>query len=84
MGSAFAPAQGGGVYASPASEALVAELGRLGLYGAGQSSWGPSLYAFGVLSDAEKGAVSARLGLPPEAVLWTHARNHGAALTYDS
>ncbi|WP_165069245.1 beta-ribofuranosylaminobenzene 5'-phosphate synthase family protein [Paludisphaera rhizosphaerae] len=84
VGAAFAPAQGGGVYASPESEALVAKLGRLGLFGAGQSSWGPSLYAFGILSDAEKQAVAARLGLPSEALFWTHARNQGAVLTTDS
>lgn len=84
VGAAFAPAQGGGVYASPESEALVAELGRLGLFGAGQSSWGPSLYAFGILADDEKQAIAARLGLPRGAVFWTHARNHGAILTTDS
>jgi len=84
VGTAFAPAQGG-VYASPACEALVDDLGRLGLSGAGQSSWGPSIYAFGELGEEERAAVAehlrARHGLGPEAVAWTHARNRGAELS---
>lgn len=84
VGSAFAPAQGG-VYSSPQSEAIVADLGRLGLVGAGQSSWGPSLYAFGTPDESERRAISARLrdrhGLAPSAVMWTRARPLGADLT---
>ncbi|MDG3004824.1 beta-ribofuranosylaminobenzene 5'-phosphate synthase family protein [Paludisphaera mucosa] len=83
VGAAFAPAQGG-VYAGPESESLVAELGRLGLVGAGQSSWGPSLYAFGTPSDDQKRALTARLrdrhDLGPRDVFWTRARNRGAGL----
>lgn len=84
VGSAFAPAQGG-VYASRQSEAIVADLGRLGLVGAGQSSWGPSLYAFGSLDDEARRDVAAQLrdrhDLAPDAVRWTRARNRGAELT---
>ncbi|OJW23749.1 MAG: beta-RFAP synthase [Planctomycetales bacterium 71-10] len=84
VGSAFAPAQGG-VYSSPQSEAIVADLGRLGLVGAGQSSWGPSLYAFGTPDEGARRDVAARLrdrhGLGPSAVLWTRARRLGAELT---
>ncbi|WP_165253253.1 beta-ribofuranosylaminobenzene 5'-phosphate synthase family protein [Paludisphaera soli] len=83
VGAAFAPAQGG-VYASPESEALIAEFARLGLVGAGQSSWGPSLYAFGRVDDDERQAISAHLrarhALGPSDVAWTHARNVGAEL----
>ena len=83
VGSAFAPFQGG-LFASPESESLIVELARLGLVGAGQSSWGPTLYAFGAFSEAERTSVASRIldrwGLPPTAVLWTRAANHGAVL----
>jgi beta-RFAP synthase len=83
VGAAFAPAQGG-VYASPQSEALVADMEGLGLVGAGQSSWGPSLYAFGTLDEEARRDVAARIrgrhGLEPSAVIWTRARNVGAEL----
>src|SRR5271165_5556030 len=45
VGAAFAPAQGG-IYATPLAAAIVNELKHLGFKGAGQSSWGPTLYAF--------------------------------------
>ena len=57
VGSAFAPMQGG-VYATPQSESIIAELTSLGLVGAGQSSWGPTLYAFGSLTESERAAVT--------------------------
>ncbi len=83
VGSAFAPFQGG-LYASPDSESLIAELTRLGLVGVGQSSWGPTLYAFGALSEPERRTVAARMldrwGFPASAVLWTKAANDGAVL----
>ncbi len=81
VGSAFAPAQGG-VYASAQSEAIVADMERLGLVGAGQSSWGPSLYAFGTLDFEERRHLAARLrdrfGLDRSAAFWAFARNVGA------
>jgi beta-ribofuranosylaminobenzene 5'-phosphate synthase len=83
VGSAFSPLQGG-LYASPESEALIAELTRLGLVGAGQSSWGPTIYAFGAISESDRINVTSRLfdrwGLPPSAILWTRAANHGSVL----
>ena len=45
MGACFAPAQGG-IYTAPTATAIVEELKMLGLVGVGQSSWGPTLYAF--------------------------------------
>lgn len=83
IGAAFAPVQGS-IYASARSEGLIADLGRLGLSGAGQSSWGPTLYAFGILSEPERDLVASRLrdryGLHPAAITWTKAANQGAAL----
>jgi predicted sugar kinase len=83
IGAAFAPVQGS-VYASAQSEGIIAELGRLGLSGAGQSSWGPTLYAFGLLSEPERDLVASRLrercGLHPTAITWTRAANQGALL----
>jgi beta-RFAP synthase len=83
VGTAFAPAQGG-VYATPESEALVEDFARLGLVGGGQSSWGPSLYAFGELDADRRRAVADRIaerhGLDPAAIFWTSACNHGATI----
>jgi len=83
VGAAFAPVQGS-VYASPQSAAIIADLGRLGLFGAGQSSWGPTLYAFGSMAEPERDLVVSRLrerfGLHPAAVTWTRAANQGAVL----
>jgi len=44
-GSCFAAVQGGS-YASPAIEQLVQQLRKLGIQGVGQSSWGPTVFAF--------------------------------------
>jgi beta-RFAP synthase len=83
VGTAFASIQGG-AYASAQSAEIIAELRNLGLCGAGQSSWGPSLYAFGILGEAERSELAARLrtrwGFDPAAILWTKAANHGARL----
>jgi beta-RFAP synthase len=83
VGSAFAPLQGG-LYASADSESVIAELGNLGLVGAGQSSWGPTIYAFGALTAQDRQTIAFRIlersGLRPSAILWTHAANRGAIL----
>ncbi len=83
IGAAFAPVQGS-VYAGVQSEGLIADLGRLGLSGAGQSSGGPTLYAFGFLSEPERDLVASRFrdryGLHPAAITWTKAANQGAVL----
>lgn len=84
VGAAFAPLQGG-LYASRDSEELVTQLASMGLVGAGQSSWGPTLYAFGRLTDSERAEVRRRIldrwRLDPSAVLWTSAANRGALLS---
>ena len=83
VGTAFAPIQGG-VYATTQSQAIISEFAQLGLVGAGQSSWGPTLYAFGTLSESDRIAVSARLSekfsIGPNRLMWTAALNHGALL----
>jgi beta-RFAP synthase len=85
VGAAFAPLQGG-PYSSPVSEALVEALGRMGLVGAGQSSWGPTLYAFGELSERERTRIRDQIedqfGLDASRIRWTRAANHGALLEW--
>jgi beta-RFAP synthase len=83
VGTAFASVQGG-VYATPESATLVDDFARLGLKGGGQSSWGPSLYAFGELDADRRRAVADWLvdhrGLDRSEVLWTRAQNQGASI----
>jgi beta-RFAP synthase len=46
VGGYFAPAQGGSPFTSPDVEAVLAELDGEGAVGIGQSSWGPTGFAF--------------------------------------
>lgn len=46
LGSYFAPMQGGLPFTSPAVAAVLAELETAGAHGIGQSSWGPTGFAF--------------------------------------
>jgi len=46
LGDHFAPAQGGGRFTSPRVGEVAAELERAGALGVGQSSWGPTGFAF--------------------------------------
>ena len=57
IGAWFAPAQGGGIYASPWLAEVAAWLESRGLHGVGQSSWGPTLYAFSDGDDETKAAI---------------------------
>jgi beta-ribofuranosylaminobenzene 5'-phosphate synthase len=81
VGAVFSPAQGG-IYASPEADAIIEELGRSGFFGMGQSSWGPTLYAFSDRPPEEINALAARLRLQPLirdcSVLVTRADNQGA------
>jgi len=83
VGEAFAPIQGDR-FASTRGDEIIAELRKLGLQGAGQSSWGPTLYAFGILSDSERTKTTSylikHLGLSPDAIDWTEADNQGARI----
>ena len=46
VGQHFADAQGGGIWSNPAIETLVTQLAHMGAHGIGQSSWGPTGFAF--------------------------------------
>jgi predicted sugar kinase len=82
MGSYFAPLQGG-PYASPAVSAVLDWLRDRGLTGIGQSSWGPTGFAF-VPSHAEGeallSAVQARSHDPGLGVELAQGRNEGAKI----
>jgi beta-ribofuranosylaminobenzene 5'-phosphate synthase len=51
VGAVFAPVQGG-IYGSPAVAEVIAFLRAQGVHGAGQSSWGPTV--FGVVTDVDR------------------------------
>jgi beta-RFAP synthase len=81
VGQCFATAQGG-IYARPELEAIVADLRAQGLHGVGQSSWGPTLYAFSSRPPDERQRIleqtRSRFGLPADALLWTSASPAGS------
>jgi len=81
VGACFAPAQGG-IYTSPTAATIVEELKMLGFVGVGQSSWGPSLYAFTERTGSAIGALTDRLrsqfDLDEPSVFWTKGTNQGA------
>ena len=70
LGHHFAGAQGGGGFTSPAVGAVLAALAAAGAHGIGQSSWGPTGFAFA--ASPEQGERLADL-----------ARNHSAAKGLD-
>jgi beta-RFAP synthase len=59
LGDYFAPAQGGNRYASPPVAATLDLIRRAGGVGIGQSSWGPTGYAFAESSEAAQQIVHA-------------------------
>jgi len=81
VGACFAPAQGG-IYTTARAAAIVDDLKRLGFAGAGQSSWGPTLYAFAHHSEHDLTALAERLrhrfGLDESSIFRTKADNQGA------
>jgi beta-ribofuranosylaminobenzene 5'-phosphate synthase len=83
VGTAFAPAQGG-IYATRRAALIVNDLKRLGFAGAGQSSWGPTLYAFSERPRDEIGCLAEelreRFALAQASVFCTTAANEGAVL----
>lgn len=86
VGEVFAPVQGG-TYSSPAVAEVVAYLRRQGITGAGQSSWGPGVFAF--VADEDQAAAlvrRARADLGPSRleVYSSPARNRGACVSEDS
>ena len=59
LGDYFAPAQGGNRYSSPRVAAALDLIRRAGGVGIGQSSWGPTGYAFAESSEAAQQIVHA-------------------------
>ena len=83
VGTCFAPAQGG-IYANARAAAIVDELKQAGFTGVGQSSWGPTLYAFANSSDRDLMASAERLrrlfDLQESSIFRARADNQGAQL----
>ena len=80
IGAYFAPAQGG-VFTSQKVAALAERLAASGAVGIGQSSWGPTGFAFAPAADAEAMVGRARIEAPPGTALKIVAgRNAGAEI----
>jgi predicted sugar kinase len=80
VGETFAPVQGG-AYAGARVQAVVDSLRRHGVRGVGQSSWGPSVFAFPDDPDHSKSVIERLqqdLGVHADDLRLTHACNHGA------
>jgi len=81
VGDYFAPAQGGGRYISAAVAEAMDALTRFGAKGAGQSSWGPTGFAFAA-SEKDAHAFCARLhekgAAPGMDIAICKGLNHGA------
>jgi predicted sugar kinase len=82
VGDYFAPAQGGGRFVSAAVGRAMERLKKLGAHGIGQSSWGPTGFAFAASQgEAERLAGEARAKLEPALELRIcQAVNHGAKI----
>lgn len=81
LGDYFSPAQGGR-FTSRAVEETLTRLGQCGAVGIGQSSWGPTGFAFaGSQMAAERIVASAALQDARTSVRIVAARNHGALIT---
>jgi beta-RFAP synthase len=81
-GEAFANVQGG-FYSSPRIAEAVDFLRKEGVYGAGQSSWGPTIFAIcenEEEADAISGRLRERFSLDADQVLITPACNTGAIM----
>ena len=85
VGQWFAPAQNGSVYGSPARDSLVQTMKESGLRGVGQSSWGPTLFGFSQLNEAEQGRLLREIqSSQPDLNITTQitqADNHGHRVT---
>jgi len=86
IGKQFAPVQGG-LYSHPAAEGIVRFLLNSGVAGAGQSSWGPTLYGVVAGEEAAReitGALKKYLEAEdiPASVSCLPARNRGARVSW--
>lgn len=83
VGRCFAPAQGG-IFARPELAAIIKVMASEGLHGAGQSSWGPTLYAFSNESDGRRSqirdTIRDRFDLPEGSAFWTSVSERGAVI----
>jgi beta-ribofuranosylaminobenzene 5'-phosphate synthase len=79
MGAYFAPLQGG-AYTSPRVGAVLQGLRAEGLTGRGQSSWGPTGFAFAPTEQEGQKLLAAARARAPQGVRFTlaHGRNEGA------
>jgi predicted sugar kinase len=86
-GKYFTSSQGG-LYSHRETTALIAEMLRLGAHGAGQSSWGPAVYAVAHASDAPALRAATRDFLLERGwgddVLVCHGRNTGARVQIEA
>lgn len=86
-GKYFTSSQGG-LYSHAETTAIIAELLRLGAHGAGQSSWGPAVYAVAHASDAPTLRAATRDFLLErgwgDEVLVCHGRNTGARVQIEA
>jgi beta-RFAP synthase len=86
VGAYFADSQGG-VYSAPGGSRIAELLRRAGFEGVGQSSWGPTLYAFSALPCEEIEVRLESLRLEPAldgfTLSMTQAANHGAVVSSD-
>jgi beta-RFAP synthase len=83
IGDYFSPLQGGGRFTSPDVGAVLAYLDADGAYGIGQSSWGPTGFAFAA-SQQEAERLAARARAHPQGqgldIRICAALNHGAEI----
>ena len=86
VGAAFAPVQGG-QFAEPETEAIIGQMKRIGLFGAGQSSWGPAIYAFSEEDRAQRIRIRnhllERYEIQEENIFWTQGSTRGADLAHE-
>ncbi len=83
VGGAFAPAQGG-IFQPRQAHEIFEECRKAGLVGCGQSSWGPTIYAFSEQprSEVERlvRKLEERLGIGNSSIMITRATNRGAEI----
>jgi len=82
VGEHFSPAQGG-VFTSPRVARVIAQLEAAGASGTGQSSWGPTAFAFAPSEDLARGIVA---GVEPDGteLRIVQGRNNGAEIAVTS
>jgi predicted sugar kinase len=83
VGGHFAAAQGGSPWASPAVGRVVEMLRRNGAYGIGQSSWGPTGFAFAPTQEIADRLYDSSIGLARAEgleIVIVEGRNRGASV----